>query len=108
MKSRPLSLKIPAPKGSTITLTVATEAAKITVPDVRNLSCDQAKAQMGQAAGALEIGGRRIAQHIERHILPLLAARWLQAMQSQSTLGALSLDWQDGAGYVVTEVATPS
>ncbi|WP_149823481.1 Stk1 family PASTA domain-containing Ser/Thr kinase [Streptomyces tailanensis] len=33
-------------KGSTITLTVATEAATVTVPDVRNLSCDQAKAQM--------------------------------------------------------------
>ncbi|MDX2932465.1 Stk1 family PASTA domain-containing Ser/Thr kinase [Streptomyces ipomoeae] len=33
-------------KGSTVTLTVATEAATVTVPDVRNLSCDQAKAQM--------------------------------------------------------------
>ncbi|GHH82497.1 Stk1 family PASTA domain-containing Ser/Thr kinase [Streptomyces capitiformicae] len=33
-------------KGSTVTLTVATEAATVTVPDVRRLSCDQAKAQM--------------------------------------------------------------
>ncbi|GAB2865515.1 Stk1 family PASTA domain-containing Ser/Thr kinase [Streptomyces deserti] len=33
-------------KGSTITLTVAKEAAKSTVPDVVNKSCDEAKAQM--------------------------------------------------------------
>ncbi|WP_200302944.1 Stk1 family PASTA domain-containing Ser/Thr kinase [Streptomyces adelaidensis] len=33
-------------KGSTVTLTVATEAAKATVPDVSGRSCDDAKAQM--------------------------------------------------------------
>ncbi|MGW0706581.1 Stk1 family PASTA domain-containing Ser/Thr kinase [Streptomyces sp. NPDC002643] len=33
-------------KGSTVTLTVATEAEKVTVPTVTGLSCDQAKAQM--------------------------------------------------------------
>jgi serine/threonine-protein kinase len=35
-------------KGATITLTVAVEKAKSTVPDVSNKSCDEAKAQMQQ------------------------------------------------------------
>jgi eukaryotic-like serine/threonine-protein kinase len=33
-------------KGSTITLTVATERKQVTVPDVTNKTCDEAKAQM--------------------------------------------------------------
>ncbi|BBC34730.1 Kinase domain protein [Streptomyces graminofaciens] len=44
IKQDPVGKKLE--KGSTVTLTVATEAATINVPDVRNLSCDQAKAQM--------------------------------------------------------------
>ncbi|WP_151477230.1 Stk1 family PASTA domain-containing Ser/Thr kinase [Streptomyces albicerus] len=35
-------------KGSTITLTVATEKKQVTVPDVTGSTCDQAKAQMEQ------------------------------------------------------------
>lgn len=66
-------------------------------------SSPAAQAQMGQAAGSLEIGGRRIAQHIERQILPILARYWLESMQRPARANELLLDWQAETGYVLTE-----
>jgi type VI secretion system protein VasG len=58
-----------------------------------------AKQQIGQAAGALEIGGRRIAQHIERHVLPVLSTYWLEGVQRQDLADAIELDWTSAQGY---------
>jgi len=65
-----------------------------------------ARAQVAQAAGALEIGGRRIAQHIERHILPVLAAHWLKAMPSQAGQQSLQLSWTSTDGYTLEPIST--
>ena len=67
----------------------------------------QARQQIAQAAGAMEIGGRRIAQHIERHILPVLSTYWLQAMQSRQLVDAIELDWTVTQGYSLKEIRPP-
>lgn len=64
-----------------------------------------AKEQIAQAAGAMEIGGRRIAQHIERQVLPVLSTYWLEGMQRQSLAHTLELDWTKAQGYCLKEVA---
>lgn len=67
----------------------------------------QARLQIAQAAGAMEIGGRRIAQHIERHILPVLSSYWLEGMQSRQLASAIELDWTADHGYCLKEPLTP-
>jgi hypothetical protein len=62
-----------------------------------------ARANIGQAAGALEIGGRRIAQHIERQVLPVLSTYWLEGMQQRNLAPHIVLTWSDTAGYTVEQ-----
>ncbi|WP_396435584.1 type VI secretion system ATPase TssH [Limnohabitans sp.] len=64
---------------------------------------DMARANIGQAAGALEIGGRRIAQHIERQVLPVLSTYWLEGMQQRNLAPHIVLTWSDTAGYTVEQ-----
>lgn len=64
-----------------------------------------ARQQVAGAAGALEIGGRRIAQHIERHILPVLATHWLETLAVEHVGTALRLDWQEQAGYLLEQIS---
>lgn len=68
---------------------------------------DLARANIGQAAGAMEIGGRRIAQHIERHVLPVLSTYWLEGMQQRNLATHIVLTWSDARGYSV-ESTTPN
>jgi type VI secretion system protein VasG len=63
-----------------------------------------AKKQIGQAAGSMEIGGRRIAQHIERHVLPVLSIYWLERIQSSQLAIGLEMDWLEGQGYFLKEL----
>lgn len=60
-----------------------------------------ARSHISQAAGALEIGGRRISQHIERHVLPVLSTYWLEGMQHRNLASHIELDWSETAGYTV-------
>jgi type VI secretion system protein VasG len=57
--------------------------------------------QIVRASGTHETGGRRIAQHIERLILPLLANSWLSAMQESQKIQRLQLDICSPTAYVV-------
>lgn len=57
--------------------------------------------QIVQASGTHETGGRRIAQHIERLILPQLANVWLSAMQEIKKLQRLHLDIAERVTYAV-------
>lgn len=60
----------------------------------------EARARVAQAAGALEIGARRIAQHIDNQILPVLAAHWLQSMSDPAqAIEPWHLRWGPGTGY---------
>lgn len=63
-----------------------------------------AKKKIGQAAGSMEIGGRRIAQHIERHVLPVLSIYWLERIQSSQLAQRLEMDWLEGQGYSLKEL----
>lgn len=58
-----------------------------------------AREAVQQSGGALEIGGRRIAKHIERKILPVLSMHWLQMPLDTHSPSALTLDWSVERGY---------
>ncbi|PUE28966.1 type VI secretion system ATPase TssH [Limnohabitans sp. Jir72] len=58
-------------------------------------------AQIVAASGMHETGGRRIAQHIERLILPKLANVWLGAMRENMLTQKLQLDLDEKSAYVV-------
>lgn len=72
---------------------------------VRLVILEQALAQVQQATGSFEIGGRRIAQHIEREILPLLSMHWLRKPYVDVEVSQLLLGWEQEEGYFLTEVA---
>lgn len=65
---------------------------------------EQAQQHIAQAAGALEIGGRRIAQHIERHVLPVLSTYWLEGMQNKQLASAIELECTAEKGYSLREI----
>jgi ATP-dependent Clp protease ATP-binding subunit ClpA len=57
--------------------------------------------QVVAASGMHETGGRRIAQHIERLILPKLANVWLSAMRESIPAQKLQLALDEKSAYVV-------